>query len=57
MHAALQQQNRQIELEAESSKVDDAEVQQLSARLEQADATVSGMQNEVTVQASAFMLP
>jgi len=57
LHAALQQQNRQIELEAESSKVDDAEVQQLSARLEQADATVSGMQNEVTVQASAFMLP
>ncbi|KAL0044478.1 hypothetical protein WJX82_008975 [Trebouxia sp. C0006] len=50
---ALQQQNRQIELEAESSKVDGAEVQQLSARLEQAEATVSETQNQITIQVQA----
>ncbi|DBA74650.1 TPA: hypothetical protein ACH3X2_009428 [Trebouxia sp. C0005] len=50
---ALQQQNRQIELEAVSSKVVDAEVQQLSARLQQAEATASEMQNQVTTQVQA----
>lgn len=37
-----------------SSKVVDAEVQQLSARLQQAEATASEMQNQVTTQASAI---
>ncbi|KAL0035573.1 hypothetical protein WJX77_012505 [Trebouxia sp. C0004] len=51
---ALQQQNRQIELEVESLKVDDdAENQQLSVRLEQAEATVLEMQNQVTIQVQA----
>lgn len=56
MSAALQQENRLIANEAQSAKVDDAEVQQLSDRLKQAEAANLELQNTVAIQVIECML-
>lgn len=56
MSAALQQENRLIANEAQSAKVDDAEVQQLSDRLKQAEAANLELQNTVAIQVIKRML-
>lgn len=48
--AALQQQNRQIELGARSAKVDDEEMQQLAGRLQQLETVNSQLQSQVADQ-------
>ena len=50
--AALHQQKRQVELEAQSAKVDDAEVQQLASRTQQLQATNAQLQQKLAEEVS-----
>ena len=56
--AALQQQKRQVELEVQSAKVDDAEVQQLADKMHQLEAANADLQSSLAqeVKCTALVL-
>ena len=54
--AALQQEKRQVELQAHSAKIDDAEVRQLGARMQQLEAGNSELQSQLAKEVRSLIL-